>query len=396
MEGWILNKKFQSECILDGFESFIWTDRYCEPGDFEIYMPIEKAPMEYIVRGNYVWLKDSDRLMIIEDIEITTDVEAGPHITITGRTLEALLDCRVIDAHYILEGDIQNAISKMLFTYAISPIDTERRVPFLQFRYNDDPRISKITLYGDYFGYELLDFITDVCKANDLGFKITYDEQELDYFVFEVYYGENRSYDQEKHPWVVFSPNYENLLDSNYYESIRNFRTFAIVAGDADNEYGQEIIRVNARPELIELDRREMFVDASDIDLPSDDVDEDAIRSSFAGIEGVTESTIANAIASAKRQEYLKNLPVYQEQLRQRGYEELAKMSIEESFEGEIEATRQYIYGRDFFIGDIVQIRDEYGKEASSRITEVIRSHDVSGEKITPTFTSVVKNKEEQ
>lgn len=396
MEALILNKQFQSECVLDGFESFIWTDRYCEPGDFEIYMPVEKAPMDYIVRGNYVWMKDSDRLMIIEDIEITTDAEVGPHVIVTGRTLEALLDCRVIDEHDILEGNIQSCIARMLFKYAISPADTSRRVPFLQFRYNSDPRISNHQLYGDYFGYELLTFIAAVCKANDIGFKITYDEQELNYFVFEVYYGEDRSYDQEDNPWVVFSPNYENLLNSSYYESTRNLRTVAVVAGDSDNDYGQEIITVNNRPDLVELERREMFVDASDIDLPSDEVDEESIRSSFSGMEGVTESTILNAIANAKYQEYLRNLPIYQEQLRQRGYEELAKMSTEESFEGEIEAVRQYVYGRDFFIGDVVQIRDEYGKEASSRITEVVRSHDVSGEKITPTFTSIAKNKEDE
>lgn len=394
MEGWILNKQFQSECVLDGFESFIWTDRYCEPGDFEIYTPIEKAPMEYIVRGNYVWMKDSDRLMIIEDIEIITDAEVGPHVTVTGRTLEALLDCRVIDEHYILDGDLQDAIHTMLIRYAISPADTSRRVPFLQFRYNPDPRIDKLKICGDYFGYELLEFITDVCKANNLGFKITYDEQELDYFVFEVYYGEDRSYDQEDNAWVVFSPNYENLLNSNYYESTRNLRTVAIVAGDADNEYGQEIIRVNRRPDLIELDRREMFVDASDIELPSDEVDEDAIRNSMSG-ENITSAMIDAAIAAAKYQEYLKNLPVYQEQLRQRGYEELSTRNAEESFEGEIEATRQYLYGRDFFIGDIVQIRDEYGKEASSRITEVVRSHDASGEKTIPTFTSTSKDEED-
>lgn len=391
MEGWILNKEFQSECVLDSFESFIWTDRYNEPGDFEIYMPLKKAPMEYIVRGNYIWMKDSDRLMIIEDIEITTDAEVGPHVMITGRTLESLLDCRIIDEQDIFIGNIQTCISRALRSYAIYPSDPGRKIPFLQFRYNADPRIKDVSLYGNYFGYELLEFIKDVCAANDLGFRIMYEENELNHFVCEVYYGEDRSYDQEKNPWVTFSPNYDNLLNSRYYESTRNLRTVAIVAGDSDNKYGREIITVNTHPELIEVDRREMFVDASDIEVPSDDVDEDAIRASFTGVEGVTEAMIEAAIEQAKREEYYRKLPEYQYQLRQRGYEELAKTYIEESFEGEVESTRQFIYGRDYFIGDVVQIRDEYGKESSSRITEVVRSHDVSGEKIIPTFTSLLK-----
>lgn len=392
MEGWILNKEFQSECILDGFESFIWTDRYCSPGDFEIYMPIKIAPMEYIVRGNYIWMKDSDRLMIIEDIEITTDVEVGPHVTITGRTLESLLDCRVIDVHSSLSGNIQDCIKNILNYYAIKPADSSRKIQFLQFRYNNDPRIKDVEINGNYFGYKLLEFIEDVCMTNDLGFRIIYNEQELNYFAFEVYYGEDRSYDQEENPWVTFSPNYDNLLNSSYYESTRNLRTVAIVAGDSDNSYGQEIVTVNARPELTGVDRREMFVDASDIALPSDEVDEDAIRAKYLDVEGITEADIERAISAAKLKEYSNNLPHYRAQLRQRGYEELAKTYIEESFEGEIEATRQYVYGKDFFIGDVVQIRDQYGKEASSRITEVVRSHDVSGEKLLPTFTTLLKN----
>ena len=37
MEVWILDTDFSSVSVLDTFESLIWTDRYREYGDFEIF-----------------------------------------------------------------------------------------------------------------------------------------------------------------------------------------------------------------------------------------------------------------------------------------------------------------------------------------------------------------------
>ena len=86
----------------------------------------------------------------------------------------------------------------------------------------------------------------------------------------------------------------------------------------------------------------------------------------------------------------------YREQLKQKGSEELRKTYITKSFDGTIEAVRQYVFNRDFFIGDVVQVRDLYGKEASSRITEIMMSHDISGETLIPTFTTLIGGANEQ
>ena len=37
MNVYVLNQEFQSVGIVDVFNSFLWTDRYYECGDFEIY-----------------------------------------------------------------------------------------------------------------------------------------------------------------------------------------------------------------------------------------------------------------------------------------------------------------------------------------------------------------------
>ena len=52
---------------------------------------------------------------------------------------------------------------------------------------------------------------------------------------------------------------------------------------------------------------------------------------------------------------------------------------------------RQFVYKKDFNIGDVVQVVNEYGQEATSRVTEIVISQDENGESLNPTFTSTEK-----
>lgn len=397
MEALILDQKFTSLAIIDAFESFIWTDRYNKPGDFELYMPIAKAPIEYIKRDYYIWIKESDRLQVIEDISITTDAEDGDHITVTGRTLESFLDRRIIYTTTVINDTLQNGIKQLLNENAINPTDSKRKIPKLRFISNNDSRLAQFRMDAVFLGENLLEVIEDWCQLYEVGFKILYNELN-DSFDFSLYFGEDRSYAQEKNPWVVFSAAYNNLVGSNYFESFSNLRTAAMITSREDEIYGIGRVEVDARPGMTGLNRREMYINASDISIPDVNVDEEAIeeavRKTYEGRYDWTENKIQNEInkryqaayaqAEASAQLELDNM------LKQRGLEELAKTYITKTFEGEIEAVRQYVYGVDFFIGDVVQVRNRYGKEASTRITEVIRSHDINGYSLTPTFTTLI------
>lgn len=398
MEAMILDRNFQALAIIDAFESFIWTDRYNTPGDFEVYMPIEKAPMEYILRNNYLWIKESDRLQIIEDITISTDAEDGDHIMFVGRTLESILERRVVYELTTINGNLQNGIQRLLTDNAIDPLDTNRRIPMLRFVQNNDPRVTKLTMQATFLGENLLDIVQSYCQLNELGFKIIFNEENST-FDFSLYYGEDRSYDQEANPWVVFSAAYNNLIGSNYFESFKNLKTAAIVIGEENEEYGQELVQINDYPNIKGLDRREMSVNASDISWEVEEVDEDEveekIRSSlWARVAGRTEreiqTRIDSTISEMKQNAYSDAKSKVRSEMEQKGKEELSKTFITKSFEGDIEAIRQYVYEVDFFIGDVIQVRNQYGKEASSRITEVIRSHDANGYTLTPTFTTLI------
>ena len=62
------------------------------------------------------------------------------------------------------------------------------------------------------------------------------------------------------------------------------------------------------------------------------------------------------------------------------------------AFEGEADVSNMFTYGVDFFMGDIVQIADEYGHETKSRMVELVSSESEEGITSYPTFAYVDNN----
>ena len=75
MELTVLNTKLEAVRLIDTYESFIWTDRYYAYGDFELYTSVQTGMFDYIRQDYYIRNKSSDHVMIIEKIQITSDVE---------------------------------------------------------------------------------------------------------------------------------------------------------------------------------------------------------------------------------------------------------------------------------------------------------------------------------
>lgn len=355
MEVTILNTKLEMTAIVDTFESIIWTDRYADYGDFEIYTSVNSQFIDIFKMDYYIIMRESDHVMIIEDIKINSDEEVGDRLIITGRSLESILDRRIIWKQTILDGNIQNSIKKILDENIITPTDTTRKIDNFIFEFSEDPEITKLTVKAQFTGDSIFEAIRALCDVNNIGFRITLSSDNK--FVFQLYSGTDRSYDQEKNPYVIFSPNFENIINSNYLESKKSFRTVTLVAGEGEGSARKTMtvsIESGAGQGLL---RREMFTDARDIS-----------------------STIDGRVLTSAE---------YNAQLTQRGNEYLAQNSITKSFEGQVETTHMFRYKEDFFMGDIIQIANEYQIESKSRVTEVVMSQNVSGYDVFPTFTTI-------
>lgn len=390
MEAMILGQDFESIAILDEFESFIWTDRYYEAGDCEVYAPATFEMIQNLAEGNYLWRKESEHLMIINSISLDTSAENGIHLTITGESLEAILKRRVIYPTTI-GGNLQNGIKTLLNRSIINPSNSKRRVSNLIFVASQDPRITSLKISDiQYSGENLYDSIVEICVAYDLGFKITLNE-DTKKFEFRLYMGEDRSYDQEVNPWVVFSQSYENLTSSNYYSSKNEYKNAAYILGAELPEDGERegdktkpSVRNNGTNRYYELEysdangleRREIYVDASSVD--------DTYKVTITEETG-TDSD-GNPIYETREVDKTMSDAEYTPMLSEEGDLELSKTQTTTAFEGVIDATQQYVYGKDFYIGDIVQVVNEFEMTSHSRISEIIWCHDVNGETLTPTF----------
>lgn len=270
MDLFVLNENLDAISVIDIYESFIWTDRYYQYGDFEIYAPVSDGIFGILKKNHYLQRRGTDRLMILEDIRTDSDVEEGSHITVTGRSLESILDRRVIWGQKTYTGNLQDAIQKMLEECIINPSNVNRKIPNFIFERSTDPRITALTLDAQYTGDNLYDVIASLCEERGLGFKITLNANKQ--FVFKLYMGVDRSYEQTDVPYVIFSPNFDNVISSNYIETNSSLKNVALVGGEGEGSSR----RYTAVGNLSGLDRREMFVDARDI---SSEIDEDITAS---------------------------------------------------------------------------------------------------------------------
>lgn len=360
MELFILDELFRSLYNIDTFESLIWTERYNGCGNFEFYTPVSQSILQVVNTIQkkmeakldcYAWLKDSGTAMVIEDLEITTDVETGNHLIVSGRGLESLLERRIIWDQTVLNGKLQNGVQKLIADAIIDPKITDRKISKFIFSPSVDELITSLTIRAQYTGDNLYDTILTICDTYQLGFDVILDSNNN--FVFSLIYGEDRSYEQDINPYVVFSPKYENIINSDYLESVKTLKNVTLVAGEDEGTSRRTRIVGSSSG----LARRELYTDARDIQSETED--------------GVLPDSEYNAL------------------LDQRGTEKLAENIYTKVFTGEIEATKTFIYGRDFFKGDIVQIVNEYGMESRVRVSEIVRVQDASGYSMYPTFQVV-------
>lgn len=266
----VLNQNLVEFSILDTYNSLIWTDRYNEAGDFEIYTAMTSDILDVIKQGYYLRRNDSEHIMIIEKLLINSNVEDGNMLTVTGRSIESLLDRRIVWGQKTISGNLQEGIKTLLNENVISPSNTNRKIPNFIFEASTDPAITGLTIDAQYTGDNLYDVIQSICSEREIGFKVTLNDSKQ--FVFKLYAGVDRSYEQTENTYVVFSPKFDNLVSSNYMESKSALKNVTLVGGEGEGTAR----RYTAVGNVAGLDRRELFTDARDI---SSDSNEDITES---------------------------------------------------------------------------------------------------------------------
>lgn len=354
----LLNENYVATDVIDDYESFIWTDRYNSPGDFEYYSAMTKERFDRFKPGLYLANDQSEHHMVIENVEIVSDPEAGNHIKVTGRSIESYLDRRVVcEKTYVHEHGRVWKIIKTLFVDNFT-VSGPRRIPGFTFiDPADEVKEARMMEEAEYLGDNILDLINTLTQDNDLGWKLLHTDDGK--YSFYLYLGIDKSDTQDLENAVIFSPYFDNIFDSDYIKDTTTYKNVAYVKGkDVGEGESKETIIVSVvgnKTEKTGLARREVFMDGSDVEEDPEIPDPD--------------------------------YELYKAALKQFGLQELKKCKIKNSFSGNVDVNGLFVYGRDFKIGDIVTFENEYGNKARVRVEELIFSDGPDGYTNYPSFT---------
>lgn len=358
----ILNKQFETVYIVDQYESFIWTERYNDCGDFELTTDASLQNYEIFTLDNYVEIDNSDYTMIIESITTTSDPDNGIKMTVTGRSLESILDRRIFLKEFNIDGGsgnpvklwsaIETCLKKTLLPTStiIEGTAANRKINNFIFTVPEDTDPIKSVSLDETIqmslGDSVLDTIVSLCQEKHVGFRLKRNGQN---FIFSIFCGVNRSFSQSSNLFVIFSTEFDNIINSSFLYSTKNYKNTALVSGEGNDSTKT---KVTVGDENTGLDRREVYISAIKVTQGS----------------GTTQT--------------------YSQRLTAKGKEELSKSEykITKSFEGEIENKNVFEYNKDYFIGDIVELKNEFGVGSHSRITEFIFSDSAEGFTCYPTF----------
>lgn len=351
----ILQPDFTVVNIFDVYKSLIWTERYCAHGDFEIYTPLTYAAYTTFKADNYIKIAESKKAMVIETAKIITDKENGDMLLVRGTSLESLLKRRIIWGQKMLYGNLEDAINNILCDAIIEPSDSTRTVPNFTFVRSSDSLVTSLTVDDQVTTENVYEVIKNLCELGYLGFELYLNT--VNHFNFRMYAGVDRSYSQMDVPWVVFSPEFDNLLSSEQTYDKEYLKTVTLVLGAGEGADRPAAVTQLSSGTGSGWNRRELYTDASDISLE---------------VEGVV-------------------IPPedYAAQLVNKGNIHLSENTEMNFFDGRVSNEGTFIYDRDFGLGDIVQIENNYGDGGRARVTEIVRTKNSDGVSLYPTFTMI-------
>ena len=342
MEINILNKEFEKIAIVDNYSSLMWCKRYYDIGALDLQIEATIENINLFKQGYYITRDDDETVFIIKCIHIDTEENHDNNLIVGAVDIKSILSQRIIWNTIIFNGTVENYIRKMITENIIDPKWTGRQIS--NFKLKDERYVKGIITQQCSYD-NLGEKVIDLCRNYNLGWKVTLEDGV---FYFDMYEGINRSINQTENNPIVFSPRYENLTSSVYDFNSTEYKNAALIGGQGE---GKDRVLTSVENGA-GLERFEIFVDDS--------------------------SSSSNSETEITEEEYLS-------QLQAKGKEELAKCSITTEFEGEI-VVDSYEYKKEYDLGDIITIENEYGISVDARIVEVVETWDDTGYSIEPVF----------
>ena len=312
---------------------------YYDIGEFEVYASATPNNLQALKMGNYIKIPNKPYLWIIKSVQYTFNSEGARMIDVKGFEAKWLLHTRCILNPYQLETNLAAAVYNLIYNNLGLGALSYRKIVGVNVI---QPTFNITIEQTQAPRQDIAEFLLPLLKANQCGCYTTFENGQITFrFIQGV----------DKTSSVLFAQSMDNLISSEYFENSENKKTFCrVVSKFSENNQDVEY--------------------AQDYNLGATNIDR---------LEMVVESNISTKLEDGT--EILPSSDTYKTMQQQEGKNQLAERYIDTQFNAQLDLQySNYEFERDFFIGDLVNVRDEYfGYEAEPRILKYTFKQDETG-----------------
>ena len=332
---------FESEKVFDGFKSLTVSLNYYTYSDFELYVGLKNEHIRMFVPDTVIYMEG---LYFYVD-NAAVDDQSTAQLKVTGKSLQGKSKDRIVYRIYNKTASPEQIVWDHLNSELINPTDIKRKNQYLKL--DNVPNLGNQSIqYQNSYG-NVAEEVETLCTSYDFGIKEAALQLGKPGNKLTIYKGKDVS------NVVEFSDVYENLTKAGYQNNNFDESTTAIVFGEGDGPDRKSVV---VNDEKIGLQRKELYVDARDLQQKSNDV------------------TLTDA--------------QYKEALINRGINKLAERKKILTLTGEVPiSSKLFKLGKDYNLGDTVSVKSElYNLKKKSTITTIKKTYDSKGLFVEPVF----------
>lgn len=234
--------------IISSFVSLVWEEGYNTEGVFQLECILDADVLAMLQLEYYCGLTGHDTLMVIKSVQVEDN-----RIVVNGYPATHIFSDR-ISTTVISSQNAEEAIRQLF----------EEMDPYPSFALGElaglDTKFTSTTSDGT-----LQEYYENITQECELGYRMRHDKTAKQ-LLLEVYEGEENEN-------AKYSTAYGNMGDITYSLTSNNYKNVAVIAGAGSGD--DRITVCVGDTEATGADRREMYVDARNVQPEEDETDEE-------------------------------------------------------------------------------------------------------------------------
>lgn len=377
----VYDDNWELQTIVDNYESLVWTDKAKECGDFELYMYYDPDLWKLIKLGVFLRIEDSEHTMMVNKREIKDTFEDVPRMIFTGESMEYITSRRVVYKQIDVTDTPGNIINKLLDENCIDgpylqqfvpdPTNPNNKYRGITGLYRDGSNwqleLGDVKISKQYLGQNIYEAVSDLVKtySSPMCYILVHHTDD-NAWRWRLGTGVDHSWNQGTNEWITFSSDFNNLKSSEFIQDNEKYANAFYITG-ADPGDGKPRITIPIERTVGDtsqggfisgMKRIEKWIDGSNVKLKDDNNKDIPMRT------------------------YVNELLSY-------GHSSMREYVTETSFKGDVDPNVQWLYMRDYYIGDIVNVIDDMGNGAMCAIDGITITADRNGIVIVPDFKAI-------